>query len=357
MRLVSLDKVKEGSKLGKAIHAADGRVLLGEGVILSKHFLEKLKNLGINSLYIIDERLENLEVQLELNDIISDVTRVEAVQVTKNTLEQAAKGKNIQPAQVLSVVNNIIDDLLAQDTILVNLTDIRTFDDYTFGHSVNVAVLSLIMGIALGYDQIKLRNLGVGALLHDLGKTKIPLSILNKQEKLTEQEVELIRKHPEYGFELIRNNRELSILIAHVAYQHHEKYDGTGYPRGLKEKNIHKFARIVAIADVYDALTSDKTYRPRYLPHEAHEYLMGACYSHFDSDLVKIFLQYVAPYPLGTIVFLNTGEKAVVVEQHPDFLLRPIVMVFEKNGQELSRTFQYDLLLNTTVMIKEVIAE
>jgi len=357
MHLVHLDNIKPGSILGKTIISADGRVLLGEGISLSKEYIEKLKKLGINSAYIKNETLEKLEVQLNLEDIISDVTRTEAVLVTKKTLNNIMKGKILEPAPVFSVINNIIDDLVNQESLLVNLSDIRSFDDYTFAHSVNVAVLSLIMGIALGYDQIKLRNLGIGALLHDIGKIKIPLNILNKAGKLTDEEFEIMKSHSAEGFQILRENREFTILIAHIAYQHHERYDGTGYPRNLKEKNIHKFARIVAIADVYDALTADRPYRKRILPHEACEYLMGSCNSHFDYQLVSIFLQHVAPYPIGTIVLLNTGEKAVVVEQNKHFLLRPILMVFEKDGQELSRAFQYDLLENPTVIIKEVVAE
>ena len=357
MRLVTLDSVKEGSRLGKSICSADGRVLLGEGVPFKKEFIQKLAEMGVESVYILDEKFAELEAQLELNDIISDTTRRESIQVTKNSLERLVKGKPIEMPKILGAVNNILDDLLHQDTLLVNLSDIRTFDDYTFAHSVNVAVLSLIMGIALGYDQLKLRNLGVGALLHDIGKTQLSLDLLNKPGKLTEEEFASIQKHSEYGFQIIKDNRELSVLIAHVAYQHHERYDGTGYPRGLKGTGITKFARIVAIADVYDALTADRPYRKRNLPHEAYEYLMGACGSHFDHSLVTLFLKHVAPYPAGTIVELTTGEKAVVVRQHLDCLLRPIVMVFEKDGKKLPRSFEYDLVTNPTIMIKQVLAE
>lgn len=357
MRLVRLDSVKEGSKLGKTIISADGRVLLGEGIPLKKDFVEKLKDLGIESIYIKDEKFEGLEVELELDDVISDLTRNEAIQVTKNSLDRMTKGKNIDCPQIFKVVNNIIDDLLSQDQLLINLTDIRSFDDYTFAHSVNVTVLSLVMGAALGYDQLKLRNLGIGALLHDIGKIKVPAQILNKPDKLSEEEFSFVQQHSNYGFEIIKANRELNILTAHVAYQHHEKFDGTGYPRGLKGTEITKFARIVAIADVYDALTADRPYRKRYLPHEAYEYLMAYSSSHFDHHLVSVFLKHIAPYPKGTIVDLSTGERGVVVEQHPDFLLRPVIMIFEKEGKELSRSYQYDLLINPTTMIKNVVAE
>lgn len=357
MRICRLESIQEGAILGKSIPSADGKVLLGEGVTLTKEYIEKLKKVGLESIYIKDGKLEQLEVELELDDIISDLARNEAVQATKKSMEQIVKGKPLDSADVYSAINNIVDELVAQDRILVNLADIRTFDSYTFAHSVNVAVLSIIIGIGLGYDQLKLRNLGVGALLHDLGKIKIPKDILNKPGKLTEEEFILVQNHTFDGFQLIRDNKELSILTAHVAYQHHERYDGTGYPRGLKETNIHKFARIVAIADVYDALTADRPYRSRFLPHEACEYIMGSCNTYFDHKLVQTFLKHVAPYPLGTIVILNTGEKGVVVEQNMDFLMRPVIMVFEKDGQELTRPFQWDLLTNPTLMIKEVVYE
>lgn len=357
MRLVDIDLVREGSKLGKSIYSADGRTLLGKGVILKADFIRRLKELGITSIYIEDKKIKSLGLELDCQDLISDEARLEAIQVTKQALENILRNKPLETRLVLKSVNRIIDELLQQEHLLVNITDIRTFDDYTFAHSVNVAVFSLIMGISLGYDQLKLRNLGVGALLHDVGKTKLPLQVLNKEGKLTDQEFTVVQEHSEKGFSIIKDSQELSILAAHVAYQHHEKFDGSGYPRKLKGCQISEFARIVAIADVYDALTANRPYRRGYLPHEAYEYLLATGGSHFDYQLIELFTRHVAPYPLGTLVRLSTGEKALVIQQNPECLLRPKVTVFQENREQISKSCEYCLADHPTIIIKEVLQE
>ena len=350
MRLVDLDFVREGEILGKPIYSSEGKILLGEGIVLTEEYLNRLGEMEISSVYISDDRFANVEIK----DVINPLNRIEAIKVTREAIEQIKTGKNIVPAKMNKAVNNIVDDLLGSENILVNMVDIKSLNDYTFNHSVNVAVLSIIMGISLGYDQVQLRNLGVGALLHDIGKIKVAEEILHKKDSLTPEEFEEVKKHCEYGLDIIRENRELSILSAHIAYQHHERYDGSGYPRGLKGEEITEFARIVSIAHVYDALMSDRPYRKRVLPHQAWEYIMTYTHTHFDGKIVPHFLKQVAPYPNGSIVQLNTKEKAVVVSQNIDCLLRPIVQVFEYQGKPASRPFHYDLVINPTVLIEEV---
>jgi len=355
LRLVDLESISPGVKLAKPIYSSDGHTLLGKGMSLNPEYIKRLQVLGITSVYIEDEILAQLGIAIENSDLISETARKEAVQVTRKCLEDLIRSKPLETKKINQVVNNILDELLKQDQLVVTLTDIRTFDDYIFNHSANVAVLSLIMGISLGYDQIKLRNLGIGALLHDIGKTTIPLAILNKPGKLTEQELSLVQQHSQTGFEIMRENQELSIITAHVAYQHHEKFDGTGYPRGLKGKEISEFARIAALADVYDALTANRSYRKGYLPHEAYEYLMASGNTHFDYDLIQLFSKHISPYPTGTIVRLNTGEKAVVTKQNLECLLRPTVLVFEEKETKIVEISEYNLTDHHTIMVQEVI--
>lgn len=350
MRLVDLDFVREGEILGKPIYSSEGKILLGEGIVLTEEYLNRLREMEISSVYISDDRFADVEIK----DVINPLNRIEAIKVTREAIEQIKTGKNIVPVKMNKAVNNIVDDLLSNESILVNMVDIKSLSDYTFNHSVNVAVLSVIIGISLGYDQVQLRNLGVGALLHDIGKIKVAEEILHKKDSLTPEEFEEVKKHCEYGLDIIRENRELSILSAHIAYQHHERYDGSGYPRGLKGEEITEFSRIVSIAHVYDALMSDRPYRKRVLPHQAWEYIMTYAHTQFDGKIVPHFLKQVAPYPNGSIVQLNTKEKAVVVSQNIDCLLRPIVQVFEYQGKPVSRPFHYDLVINPTVFIEEV---
>ena len=156
------------------------------------------------------------------------------------------------------MVDQIIDELLADLSVLVNLTDIRTFDDYTFASLSNVSVLAIMTGITMGYNDLQLKELGVGAILHDLGKIRIDKSILSKTGELSKEEYEEVKRHPVYGFEILRQYQDVSLLSANVAFQHHERWDGSGYPRGLSGENILEYARIVAACDVYDALLADR---------------------------------------------------------------------------------------------------
>jgi HD-GYP domain-containing protein (c-di-GMP phosphodiesterase class II) len=168
-------------------------------------------------------------------------------------------------------------------------------------------------GISLEYDELKLRDLGVGALLHDIGKIEIDPEILNKSGRLLPEEAVEIKGHPIKGFEILRKNPDISLISAHCAYQHHERFDGSGYPRRLNGEQIHEFAHIVAIADVYDALTSDVSYRRAVPVYEAIAIILKASGTLFDENLVNYFIENIAIYPIGTVVRLNTNQIGVVV--------------------------------------------
>jgi HD-GYP domain-containing protein (c-di-GMP phosphodiesterase class II) len=151
---------------------------------------------------------------------------------------------------------DMVDEIVCNHKNLIGLTDIRLRKDYIYGHSVNVCIIAVKIAVNMGYNQLKLADLAVGALFHDLGMTKIPLEILEKTSELTDAELKLIQKHPEDGYNLLKQNPSISASSAHVAFQHHERYNGTGYPRGMAGEAIHEFARITAVADVYDSMTT-----------------------------------------------------------------------------------------------------
>ncbi len=178
-------------------------------------------------------------------------------------------------------------------------------------YSVNTTVLSLIIGIGRNYSTDQLLELGMVVLMHDIGKLKVPEKILNKTDPLTKEEFEEIKKHAMYGYEMLRLNQDISLLSAHVALQHQEKYDGSGYPRGLKGKEIHEYARIATISDVYEALTSVRVYRGAMEPYKAYEFITVNSGSHFDPEFVKAFCKNVAVYPNGTGVVLSYGCAAM----------------------------------------------
>jgi HD-GYP domain-containing protein (c-di-GMP phosphodiesterase class II) len=354
MRRVLTQSLVEGMKLAKPIYSSDAKVLLGAGIELRSQYIRRLLDLGIMSVYIEDEISQGIEVE----DVISERTRVEAVKAVRDITVNFTKNKTIDARFASQKVNKIVDELFYSKDVLVNLVDLRAKSDYTFCHMVNVAVLSILTGVSLGYDELKLRDLGIGAFLHDLGKIKVDENIYNKPDVLTTEEYAKIKEHSMLGFEMLRSIKELNILCAHVAFQHHERFDGQGYPRGLKGKEIHDFARIVALADVYDALTAQRPYRKAMLPYHAVEYLIAMGGSQFDPDITRVFVEHIAIYPVGSIVELNTKEKGIVVAVNRVSKARPIVRVFaDENNVRHSTPYDIDLVTTPTIFIINILEE
>jgi HD-GYP domain-containing protein (c-di-GMP phosphodiesterase class II) len=234
---------------------------------------------------------------------------------------------------------------------MVNIIDIRTFDNYTFSHSLNVAVLSVVIGTALKLDRRQLRDIAMGALIHDIGKVFIDKKILNKPGKLTSGELNEIRKHCQEGYDYIKSNCLIPEDAMKAILTHHEQFDGNGYPSSLKRDEIHYFGRIISVADVYDALTSDRPYRSALLPSDAVEYIMSGYGSMFDPKVVTAFIRKVAPFPIGTCVRLSNGITGIVVENYESYGLRPKIRVIEaeKPTDEIIDLAHDNTTLNLTV--------
>lgn len=352
MRRILVSKVKEGMVLAKTIYGNDGNILLNAGIVLKKSYISKFKELGIGEIYVDDE----ISRDIVLNDIISDETRFEARIIIKNAMDSIRYGNSLDVKPIRNSVGKMIDELLNVKDTIVNLQDIKSVDQYTFSHSVNVCVLSLITGISMGYDEEKLRELGIGAMLHDVGKTKIPVEILNKPGSLTKEEYDIVKKHTNIGYEILKKSSMLSTYAGYIALTHHERYDGEGYPLGLKGNEIHEFSRIVSIADVYDAITSDRVYKRRINVNEAVEYLIGMGNHQFDYNIVREFIEHITIYPPGTCILLNSGEKAIVVDVNKKYPNRPIIRILlDKEGQAPKEPVEIDLTTNNTLIINDII--
>ncbi len=348
MRRVHIDEVEEGAKLAKTIFTLDGRMLLTRGIELRKTFIDKIRNVGITELYIEDQISDGIII----SDVVLENTRQEAKQLVKNLMEDFTETTGINAGGVLNIVNKLIDELLSNKEVLINLSDIKSVDDYTFEHSVNVCILSLITGIGLGYDTSRLQDLGTGAILHDIGKLRIPETILKKPSQLTVEEFEEIKKHTIYGYEILKDNKKVSMIAAFIAFGHHERFDGSGYPLQLRGDNIHQCARIVAIADVYDALTSDRVYRKKLRPSEVIEYITSLGSHHFDKEIVESFMSFIAVYPVGSGVLLNTQERAIVVKANKSHPTKPVVrVIYSKDKIKLESFYEIDLIQNPNVVI------
>jgi HD-GYP domain-containing protein (c-di-GMP phosphodiesterase class II) len=354
MQRISTNNLRPGLVVGKDILNADGDVLLRWGIVLTDKYIRRLIELDIYSVYVESPYLENIVIPEPINERI----RVKAIKILKDNFLKIRVNKTLDVEAFSVIANAVVDEVCANRNLLIHLTDIRVYDDYTFGHSVNVAILATFAGIGVGYGKTKLRELALGGLLHDVGKMFVPKEILNKPAKLTEDEMKVMKGHSLFGFELLRNNPEISLLVAHMAFQHHERPNGSGYPRGLQGEEIHEYANIIAIADVYDALTSDRPYRRGILPHEAYEVLLELTRTQVDIDLLKIFFKYIAIYPIGSIVQLNTGEVGVVVNVQPQSPLRPkIRIVLDNYGKAVKKVYEIDLEINLTQFIIKVFKE
>lgn len=348
MRRVRLDSVKPGSRLAKTVFSADGRVLLAAGTVINDNFILKLKSNGILELYIEDEISKNISAQ----DVVHEETRAEARVLVSNIMNNYVFTQNIEFDNLKKTVDKIIEEIISNKNIMVTLMDIKSIDGYTFAHSVNVCVLSLIIGIELGIKGERLRDLGIGSMLHDLGKLRIPKYILDKPTGLTTEEFEEIKKHTIYGYDILMGHDDICKTAAIIALNHHERNNGEGYPLGMKGCDIHEFARIVAVADVYDALTSDRVYRSKINPHEVLEYITSLARDQFDEKVVNSFIKYVALYPVGTGVTLNTRERGIVVKYNQKRPTRPVVrIVMDKDFKMLQTVREVDLSVENDLFI------
>ncbi|PWK16328.1 HD-GYP domain-containing protein [Tumebacillus permanentifrigoris] len=356
MRLAALEKQTPGVRLARPILDEKGLILVGTGVELTAFLQKRLIAMGITSVYIEDERTDDIVVE----DVISQQTRQEALQLVHTSIqtftEPAKLPRQFQQQQIGRKIRDMFDMILSEmkskPNATFHLSNIYSTDNFLYHHSVNVSIIAMAIGMEMGLTQKQLLDLGVGTLLHDVGKLSLPQEILNKPGRLTPEEFSVIKQHPMLGYEILRQQDDISLLSSHVALQHHEKIDGTGYPRGLKGDEIHIYARITAVADVYEALTANRVYRKGALPHLALELLLGSCGTHFQTDIVQKFLKTIAIYPIGMTVVLSSGEEGVVTAVQSNHPQRPTVRVLRNaSGEDICNPYELNLMDHLTTMI------
>lgn len=355
MRYIATENLQPGHKLADNLKYANGTVLLRKGKALTPSLIRKIGILGYQGLYVDDE----LSAGIEINDIISaDLrmrTRSQLELLFHNVEYNITSGVKKNVKSVKSLAEEIVDEILNNRETMINIIDLRNYDDYTYSHSLNVTVLSVVMGTALGLARSTIYDLAVGALVHDTGKMFIPKEILHKPSRLTDEEFEEIKKHSELGYRYLCANFDIPEDSKIGTLQHHEKFSGGGYPMGIAGEDIHEFGRIISVADVYDALTSDRPYRGAMLPSDAIEYIMAGYGTMFDPTIVKAITQKVAPYPIGTCVRLSTGQEAIVVKNYEATSLRPLVRVI-KDGKPSSECINLTSDRSSlSITIKEII--
>ncbi|MGG4552027.1 HD-GYP domain-containing protein [Paenibacillus humicus] len=357
MRLIPINSLQPGMKLGKKIYNEDGIILLSENAELTEAVIRRLRRHGLNFVYVADPRTEDVVPV----DMIEEETRRRALKEIRTNFRKmtgpAVKGL-VYPylgKTFSGLVEEIMDDLSAREDAMIMMMNVNSMDHYLYRHSLNVCIYTILLGQIHGYSKSDLTLLGLGALLHDIGKTKLPLQLLTKAGKLTDAEYELVKQHAEFGFKMLKDEPGIPLVSAHCAYQHHERLNGSGYPRGLKGEEISEFARWIAITDSYDAMTTHRVYRSAMLPHQALEVLYTGCGHLYEKSKLEVFRDRVAIYPLGMAVRLSTGEKGIVAKIHGIFPQRPVVRVLtDPDGEDLKVPYDVDLSQQLSVVITEV---
>lgn len=304
--------LKEGMIIGQSIYNRLGASYLVKGQPITKKYIGQLEKIGIPTLNVT-----SMDPNLKLpppEDVVQERTRITAIQRVYETYQSVEESGRIDVASMQAVSESILADILAKRGNLIQLTDIRLHDTYTFAHSVNVAVLSAMLGMLCRYTKKDMLLLTLGALLHDLGKINVPAEILNKNGRLTNDEFTTMKEHPGNGGKRImamQSELPSPAILSAIASQHHEHMSGRGYPNGLTGDKIHPFAKIAAIADVYDALTSERPYKKAYTPNVTRNIMVNVNKGQFDPDLLELFFNNVAVYPVGTILKTIWGYAIV----------------------------------------------
>ncbi len=350
MKTAKIEQLNEGDVLAKPIIDSYGRVLLQKGVVFTERIIRRLADFQFKFVYIHDDMTDDI-IPYELLD---DQMRIETIQQIRNSFNVLNESqpndyyvieKTLKDVQ--KKVNEINEVIQGHDEMLSIMSDLFLYDDYLYMHSLNVTVYTLALANELDFSNSKIEQIGIGALLHDLGKTKIPKSILNKPNQLTDLEFDVIKEHTIYGYDLIKSATSLTEEVKYCVVQHHERLNGSGYPYGLKGQNIHPYAQILAVTDVFDAVTSNRVYRPGILPHEGLEVLYSGSGEFFQPEYVDLFRKNISIYPNGTYVELSTGEKGIVAKQNKHLPDRPTIRIVESREGSLHKSAVYEIDLAT----------
>jgi len=350
-RQVGIDDVAVGMFVEDIITDQGGLFVEQNMKIGSQQQIDSLKKRGIKAVRIntqkgmgaksdagADATDEGKEAEVDYDTELAKAVIIHKEGIIKvgEVLKTIRNGRNFSLVMVRTVAESIVESIIRNRDALVSLCQIKDNDNYTYTHSLNVAILIVAVANSLKYPVDRLVEIGMGGLLHDIGKMRVPESILNKPGRLTDTEFAMMKRHPEFGVESILDQRGIADITKKVVLQHHERYNGKGYPFGIKGERIHEVGLISAIADVYDALTSERVYKAALTPQKALAMIFRNSDKEYSNKIVEQFTRLMGIYPVGSFVKLTTGEMGVVVRMDREALLAPSVLIlFDRMGNRL----------------------
>lgn len=274
---------------------------------------------------IVEKTVETVPLEKEM--AAAKETLAKAKQATMAMLQEARMGNSVSAEDVAPIVDEISQSIARNSNAMLTVTRMKSKDDYTYLHSVAVCALMIALGKQINY-QGDFHSLGMAGLLHDVGKMAIPDEILNKPGKLTDEEFKIIQDHPRSGWEILKNSDDVDEIALDVCLHHHERVDGNGYPDKLSSDKLSLVARMAAVCDVYDAITSNRCYKEGWAPADALKKMAEWKDGHFDEQIFQAFVKTVGIYPTGTLIKLKSNRLAVVMKQSHGTLLKPVIKIF-----------------------------
>ncbi len=332
MRLVGIKSLKPGQELARPIYASSGKVVLNSGITLTESFITKIQQLGVQKVYIKDERFSDVEITQPLDY----TTRTNVSKVLSDNYSRVHASKGIDEYAVKDAAKKIVEYTREYKGKGISILSTDAMDEFVIEHSVNVAIITAFLGNQMSYNFGQLCDLVTGALLHDIGRENV---IKEKPE------------HVSVGFEAARACRGFNLHSSKVCYEHHENYDGSGYPRKIKGNDISEFSRVVRVADYYDnALHGYETDNVYLMPDQAFESILAVSGQVLDPEIVEKFRDTIVFYPNGCTVLLSNGLNGVVISQNFGSPQRPIVRVYNDVGV----IGDFDLLKSLTLFVQKV---
>jgi HD-GYP domain-containing protein (c-di-GMP phosphodiesterase class II) len=366
MRILPTRMCQSGMRLAKPIFTEEGQVLVGHQVELTNSMLRKLGQLGVNYLYIEDSRTEDIIIEDPIQDQTRSMLRTSLGRIFERFAPTAGISSKAFSSEsigrlFLEGMSRVIDDLYSHKNeavmlAAINLAAPSNMEQHFSQNALNVCIVATKLAMQEGsFSRDDLMTIGMGALLHDVGNVHIPTQLLEKNAPLTPNEFMEVQKHAQYGFQLLKDEIGVPLVAAQCALQHHERVNGSGYPFGLVGEQIHPFARWIGMLDSYDAMIHPRSYRNAMTPNHALEVLYGNAGTLYDMNMVKLFRNNVAIFPLGLSVSLSTGEKGIVSRINPSSMQRPVIRVLrDAGGMELRSPYEIDLSRTLNITINEV---
>jgi putative nucleotidyltransferase with HDIG domain len=358
---IRIEQLGVGMYVEDILNARDVLMLSANTLIWDESQIEALKRQGVHSLFINIEKgrdtvvknvppaVEPSLAQKREDEYYKEFDRAKIVhrqmlETVHEVLDAIRKGTTFSLEKVEKAAESVVESIQRNPDTLISLSQLKGYDEYTYTHSVGVSILVTSLAYSMGYTGERLLQTGIGGLLHDVGKMRVPESILNKPGKYTDWEFKVMKKHPEHGLEIVKDRKKLSELSRTLIIQHHERFNGRGYPLGLKGNQIEEVGLISAVADVYDALTSNRVYRTAWPPQKALALIFQGADDDYSRRIVELFTKHLGIYPAGSFVRLMSGAMGVVTKVDRGNLLAPrVVVLFDEYGKRLDKPVEWDL--------------